>query len=165
MLGRRITPQWSFEMSFVQSRYEVMQSRCSSSSCSGYSDPVEINLTQQNLSLIGKRLFGESSVRPFLGVGASYVTRDYDTRRSYYLSGREVASPESTRNFQLNLNGGAEVQLGDKILFSTTVSVLFPITKQSAESKDQLSGKVYDADRSIEELNNYLLSLTGIFVF
>ncbi len=165
MLGRRINTRWNFEMSFVQSRYEMVGSRCSATSCSGYSDPIEINLTQQNLSLVGKRLFGERSVRPFLGTGVSYVIREYDNRKSYYLSGREVASPESSRNFQLNLNGGAEVQLGANLLLSTTVSVLFPITKHVAETTDQLSGKLYDVDRPLEELNNYLLSLTGIFVF
>lgn len=165
MIGRRISPQWNFEMSFVQSKYEIMQSRCSSNNCSGNTDPVEMNLTQQNLSLVGKRLFGEGNVRPFLGAGVSYVIREYDNRRSYYLSGREIASPESSRNFQLNLGGGAEVKFGANFVLSTSVSVLFPITKQVAESADQLSGKLYDVDRPIEELNNYLLSLTGIFIF
>ncbi len=165
MLGRKLSPQWNFEMSFVQSRYEVLQSRCSSSNCAAYNDPVEMTLNQQNLSLIFKRLFTTSTVRPFVAVGGSYVIRDYDNRRSYYLSGREIASPESSRNFQLYIGGGAEVEFGKDFFLSSSVSVLYPLTQQAARTADQLSGKLYDVDRPVEELTNYMLSLTGVFVF
>lgn len=165
LLGRKISPRWNFEMSFVQSKYEVLESRCSSNICSGFSDPIEMYLTQRNITLLGKHLLSTSSIRPFLGVGVSYVVREYDNRRSYYLAGREVASVEASRNFQLHLTAGAEAQLTNSVLLAANIGLLAPITNQSSESSDQLSGKLYDVDRSIEELSHYLFSLSGILVF